>query len=253
MPYKTTFERQKSEWMTLAQAVEYVALVENYPPTSERENISPSIAKDDSPMAWMWTPSPHSPPMETALSQLRAALQDGEIPKKWAQEQWPKSHSFFPNQLFALDEPPSGFFWQYAQIDPSANYAVSDEMPLFLSGGVVGERAANPRLRELLLLRSRVYELWPSKATDSPPPSLPRLEPAPTERRTPVISDENLIKNEARKLYDRSNPKPNIAQAERFIREAMPGAKRTLIRKILKDEEFAIQRRPAGNSGPRRR
>lgn len=252
MPYKTKFERLKAEWMTLAQAVEYVALVENCP-TSERENISPTIAKNESPTAWMWTPSPHPSPMEAALDQIRAALQDDEIPKKWAQDRWPQSHSFVPNQLFALDDPPSGFFWQYAQMDPSANYAVSDETPLFLLGGVVGERAANRRLRELLLLRSRVYELWPIKETNNPPPSPPSLQPAPKVRRTPVIPDENLIRNEARKLYDRSNPKPNMAKAENFIRDAIPGARRTLIRKILKDEEFAKQRRPAGNSGTRRR
>jgi ABC-2 type transport system ATP-binding protein len=43
MPYRTRFERQKSEWMTLAQAVEHVASVEGYPTEAQIEQTWPAI------------------------------------------------------------------------------------------------------------------------------------------------------------------------------------------------------------------
>jgi|SRR5581483_4760872 len=252
MPYKTRFERQKSEWITLAQAVEHVASVENHLATSEPEK--PTTAEDAFlAMDWLRNPSPHSPAMNDALSQVRAALQDGEIPIKWAQDRWPQSLTFIPGELFAFDDPPSGLFWQYAEIDYSNNYLVLDETPFVLSGGVASERAVgNRKMRQLLLSRARVYELWPAKDSGSVASSSSQGA-ALDKRYTTVIPEENLIRDEVRTLYNRSNPKPNMAQAEQAIREAMPGATRGVIRKVLKEEEFARQRRSAGNSGPRRR
>jgi hypothetical protein len=252
MPYKTRFERQKSEWITLAQALEHVASVEDHLATSETEK--PTTAEDASlAMGWLWNPAPHSPAMDAALSQVRAALQDGEIPIKWAQDRWPQSHTFVPGELFAFDDPPSGLFWRYAEIDYSNSYLVLDQTPFALSGGVASERAGgNRKMRQLLLSRARVYELWPTKDSDSVPSSSPPGA-ALDKRYTTFIPEENLIRDEVRALYDRSNPKPNMAQAEQSIRAAMPGATRGVIRKVLKEEEFANQRRSAGNSGPRRR
>lgn len=250
MPYKTRFERQKSEWITLAQAVEHVASVESDRSTSEPKE--PKATQDAPPgMEWLRNPSPHSPALD-ALSQVRAALQDGEIPIKWAQDGWPQSHTFIPGELFALDDPPTGVFWRYAEIDYPDSYLVSDQMPFVLSGGVASERAVTDRkMRQLLLLRARVYELWPTKDRDSASSS--PHGPALDNRRKGVSPEENLIRDEVRALYSRSNPKPNMAQAEQSIRAAMPGATRGVIRKVLKEEEFAKQRRLAGNSGPRRR
>src|SRR4249920_1487009 len=124
MPYKTKFERQKTEWMTLAQAVEYIKSVEDLSDPARDEQTSPPIESETgSPaMAWLWLRDSLLP--RTPIDQLRAALQDDEIPIKWAQDKWPTSHSFFPNQPFAPDDPPTGGFWRYAQIDCSANYAV---------------------------------------------------------------------------------------------------------------------------------
>lgn len=252
MPYKTRFERQKSEWMTLAQAVEHVASVENHLATCEPKK--PATAKDAPPgMEWLRNLSDHSPSMNTALSQIRAALQDGEIPIKWAQDGWPQSHTFIPSELFAFDDPPVGVFWTYAEIDHSDNYLVSDQMPFVLSGGVASERAASTRnMRQLLLLRAKVYELWPTKDRDSIALSSPHTAAPLDNRHKAVRPEADLIRDELRALYDRSNPKPNMAQAEQSIRAAMPGATRGVIRKVLKEEEFAKQRRSAGNSRSRR-
>jgi len=241
--------------MTLAQAVEYVAFVENYPATSERENHSTAMTEDESlSIAWTGTQLISTPsPMEAALNQVRAALQDDEIPIKWAQDRWPQSHTFFPNERFARDEPPRGVFWGSAEIDPSDDYSVSDQMPFALSGGVASERAVgNRKMRQLLLLCAKVYELWPTKEGDRVPSRSSPMA-APDKKYKAVIPDENVIRNEVRELYGRSTPKPNMAQAEQSIRASIPGATRNMIRTVLKEDEFAKQRRSAGNSRPRRR
>ena len=239
--------------MTLAQAVEHVASVEGYPTEAQIEQTWPAIWELMGVPATDWPPpSPHAD-LEAALNQIRAALKDDEIPIKWAQDGWPQSNTLIPCELFAFDDPPTGVFWEYAEIDYSDGYLVSDQMPFVLSGGVASERAvSNRKMRQLLLLRARVYELWPTKDRDSIASSSPHGA-ALDNRHKAVSPEENLIRDEVRALYDRSNPKPNMAQAEQAIRAAMPGATRGVIRKVLKEEEFAKQRRSAGNSGPRRR
>lgn len=76
-----------------------------------------------------WIP-PDAPPRaeEWALHQIRLALQDGEIPVRWAQLRWPATTTFIPGTLFSADRPPEmGPFWTHVFVYPAQDYAVAQE------------------------------------------------------------------------------------------------------------------------------
>ena len=132
-----------------------------------------------------------------------------------------------------------------ADIYPSRGYAVSETQLAFYAG-ILSERPVG-KLRELLLLRARVYELWPARPNGNP-----------SRSPQPVRPENDLIRKAARDVYNQSSSKPNITKAERLIRETLKAhrpamkATRTAIRQVLEEDEFGQQRKPAGNSRPRK-
>src|SRR5882672_6904794 len=91
--------------------------------------------------------------------------------------------------LFALDDPPTGrSFWSTAIIVPSKDFAVCQSGSWDLDGV---EISPDRGLRKLLLLRSRVYELWPKKTAGN-------LSDSPAKKPPP---SPNKIRTEARNLY----------------------------------------------------
>jgi hypothetical protein len=224
MPYVTKLERKRREWMTLAEAVEYVATVEGFP-------ANEGIPKSEKVHAIWWLRSLDT--LDPALQQIRAALVDGEIPVKWA------SDTFFSDFYFADDDPPpEGTFWIIAAIYPSENYAVLDQKtPKVLGGECAPDPAGNKR--QLLLLRSKVYELWPSTEMANIKDSSRSYG-----KTSPSLEE---IEQVVREIYD-SNSRPNILEAERLVREKLPTATRKLVRHVLKEPQFSAKRRPAGNS-----
>ena len=249
MPYETKRSRDAKEWITLSEAVHYVASVENVrpgpPPSKDDPSAAPKtnsfLAVEGETISFKWTPFP--PHLADALKQILLALQDEEIPIKWAAERrregsWPLHR----NLLFDPDEPRTDrYFWSTAII--TEDYEVRDHM-VQLGSLILDGVETNPDrgLRTLLLLQSRVYGLWPNKALED-------LRSDVTKKAT--ISPD-VIRTEARNLYCNLDPKPNIARAEKLIREVLPYAKRDSIRDVLNELEFASQRRPAGNSKTRR-
>jgi hypothetical protein len=224
MSYVTKFEREKRGWMTLAEAVEHVRIVEGYPAND------PALQIEVHPIFWLRSRDT----LDRALQQIRAALVDGEIPVRWA------SATLWPDFFFANDDPPQeGTFWFIAAIYPSENYAVLDqETPKVLGDN---EWAPDPlgSKRQLLLLRAKVHELWPSPEmvkTKDPIRSFKKILPTLEEIRQVVCE-----------IYD-SNSRPNIVEAEKLIKKKLPIAPRKMMRAVLDEPQFLAKRRPAGNS-----
>ena len=71
-----------------------------------------------------------------------------------------------------------------------------------------------------------------------------RPSPAAPDRRSRTM---DAIEEAARMLYaERKADPPNMVEAERLIRERLPGATRDRIREVLNKPEFKALRRPAG-------
>jgi hypothetical protein len=81
----------------------------------------------------------------------------------------------------------------------------------------------------------------PAEGSDARPKSAPGAAPE-TRNWT-----ETQIREEARVLYkELADDPPNINRAEQLLRERLPGAKRTRIRPVLRNHEFANLRRLSG-------
>lgn len=188
-----------------------------------------------------WIP-PDAPPRgeEWALHQIRLALQDGEIPVRWAQLRWPATTTFIPGTLFSADRPPEmGPFWTHVFVYPAQDYAVAQEAyPLV--GGIYTDYLDNERLRQLWLLKARIYELWPRRAK------------AAEKRRRPSTEDYKARGYRAAlKIYETGQP--NLEEAWNQLREPVPGIPRKIGRDdVLKMEEFEQRRRKPGNNRPPR-
>jgi hypothetical protein len=196
MSYQTRAKRERAKWMTIGEAARHIQVVD---------------CTDQA----------------GALSQLRTAFVDREIPLRWAADPPPLEGDWLWDPWpFSSDEVPNDpLFWFNALI--------------FLDGdGLVVERGP----RQLLLLRSRVFELWPQsnherkdRASTTQPEKLPRRG---------VGEDE--IRSAARDIYREIN-RPNKDISERLVRQRLRGGKRDDIRRILDEDEFANVRRKAGN------
>jgi hypothetical protein len=177
-----------------------------------------------------------------ALYQFRMARADGDLPARWAADPPPLGdYDLWDPWPFSSDEVPT---------DPMYWFSVL----IFLAGDglVVDQRSCSsetlehplPRPRQLLLLRSRVFELWP-------PSDHERKDRGSTTQpeklwRRKVEDDE--IRSAARDIYrERENDPPNKPTAEQLTRQRLQGGKRDDLRKILEEDEFKIVRRKAGN------
>lgn len=238
MPYQSKADREKAEWITLADAVLHVVSADGIrlPSTIQSEPVK---ERENGPLDFPfmdWDFGQTRDHDNDPLSQIRWALHDGEIPLRWMQEPWPVGSSFHPYTMFDPQlPPPSGPFWLYAEIFPSEDYAVN-QVDQLLS---VREYVSKRRLRRLFLLRSRVLELWPSRTTRPGRAGEPRLT---TEQY------EQLVREAARELYKRGQP--NQMEAEQILQKQL-GIPRKLVRPVLQEDEFASHRRPRGNSSKR--
>lgn len=237
MPYVTKVERERREWLTLAEAVEYVAAAEGISDALPSEQLSVSSGPEMSVTTSLGQVIDQASTLESvALKQIRLALQDHEIPVRWARETWPREKSFSPGAIFANDEPPpGGLFWQHTIVFPLENYAVLDR--LFFLDSVMGmglEDQEKANKRQLLLLRSRVHQLWPSTE---------RIETEAILKKEKPTSEQ--IRQVAREVYGTTEPPPNINKAQQLIREKLPNATRVLMKPVLKEPEFV--RRDSGN------
>lgn len=176
-----------------------------------------------------------------ALSQLRIALGDGDIPARWGADpplSLPGFFQFGSPPLFASDPVPSDpAYWSLVLILPAGDGVVIDQ-------SVHAQGQSAPRRRQLFLLRSRVFELWPPSNHER------KDRGSTTEPEKPLRRsvDDDQIRTAARDIYrERKGDPPNKPTAEQLIRQRLGGGKRDDIRRILDEEEFANLRREAGN------
>jgi hypothetical protein len=177
-----------------------------------------------------------------ALNQLRMALGDGDIPTHWAADPLPPGvYSIGDPSPFSSDQVPTdAMYWLHVLIVLDGDGRVIDQ-PFYRDET---QEPPLPRPRQLLLLRTRVFELWPlsnherkERGSTTQPKKL---------RRRKVEEDE--IRRVARDIYrENENDPPNKPTAERLIRQRLGGGKRPDIRKILEEVEFHGVRREPGN------
>lgn len=118
---------------------------------------------------------------------------------------------------------------------------------LLLVGTGVAPDNDEDEYRPLLVERSSVRKLWPLQTQQS-------KDLAPTEQsanpqcRPAQRASEAEVRRSLRKIYDDpSNDRPNVNEAWKLLKVAMPNARRSQVMEILQDEEFAVKRRPPGN------
>jgi hypothetical protein len=210
MPYKSRAERERPLWMSLTEAVRYVEVAEGSEQTE-------------------------------ALIQIRMALGDGDIPVHWAADPLPQliyPVGFPP--LFSSDQVPTdAMYWDQVLIFLDGDGRVIDQ-------SVLGEEKSPPRPRQLLLLRSRVFELWPLQDRKSDDSDGTRINAS----RLPIArTSKKQIREAAKEVYQTQVGKkpPNSYEAEKMIREKVEGATRKKIRAVLDENEFKVLRLKRGD------
>ena len=172
MPYRSKNERERPLWMTLSEAVHHI-------------EVADECACNE------------------ALSQSRIALGDGDIPARWGADPPPSLPGFFQfgsPPLFASDPVPSDpAYWSSALILPAGDGVVIDQ-------SVHAQGQSAPRRRQLFLLRSRVFELWPPSNHER------KDRGSTTEPEKPLRRsvDDDQIRTAARDIYrERKGDPPN--------------------------------------------
>ena len=201
MTYQSRAKRERAQWITLSEAVTHVQAVE----CSDQAE---------------------------ALDQLRMALADADIPAHWAADPLPPEiYSVGDPGPFSCDQVPTdAMYWLHVLIFISGDCRVIDQPSHY------DETQPLPRPRQLLLLRTRVMELWPLSST---------TQPGKLRRRK--FNDDEIL-SAARDVYGKKeNDRPNTPDAERLVRQKLGGGKRDNIRRILREPEFADIRRKPGN------
>jgi hypothetical protein len=208
MPYRSKAERERPNWMTLRQAVVHVAVAEKCEPGE-------------------------------ALHQLRLALGEADIPARWAADPPPLIPGMYSVELPEIFSP--------EQVPRDARYW--GRVTILLSGDCrvlhQSEEQSLPSPRELLLLISRVLELW-----SNPTPfqlSMGHREDAGLGYQANRRATTKQIREVAREVYASQDGKPpNTNEAETRVREKLPKASRKFIREVLKETEFANLRLKPG-------
>jgi hypothetical protein len=204
MPYRPKSERELPLWMTLSEAARHIHLVD------ECNFIE-------------------------ALRQLRMGLGDGDIPARWAADPPPSLPGFFQvgfEPLFAPDPVPTdALYWNAVLIFLDGDGHVIDQSVY------ADEKSAPPRPRRLFLLRSKINALWPIQ---SEPHGATHQAKTNVRKTAKQHASKEQIREAARELYRSEVGKkpPNSEQAERLIRDRVPGATRPKIRLVLREEEF---------------
>jgi hypothetical protein len=220
LPDTTSLEGRSDERMTFIDTVRHVAATRN------------EDQFDDDPID----------NLARALSELREALIEGKITIEWTDDRYSKGFNLYA--LYAIDQPPNYMEWAIGYI--AEEVAIPDPRPEFLDRSYLTELR---RLRKLVLAKTRVFELWPNRSVALSDRSRQIANIQVTKSPLTAEQLEASVREEAKCIYQTS--RPNINDAEKLIRDAVTGAKRDLIRSILKEDEFSQKRLPSGNSRAR--
>lgn len=164
----------------------------------------------------------------TAMVRLREAIAAGNVAVAWSEPDDDR------------DTPPAGRFWKDVSIRTDHEGEVLDQVRTsrdnpFLTKQLPSE--GRPRWRGFVVDRNDLHELWPFQT-----------EPIAPHRKALVGKALSAaIREQARVIYaERTDDPPNMVKAERLIREKIADARRSKIRQILHEDEFAMKRRPSG-------
>jgi hypothetical protein len=219
MPYQSKAERERPLWMTLVEALEHV---QAHLAHQGREELG-------------------------ALRQLRMACGEADIPLRWAADApLPGIYQVGLPRLFSpVEVPTDPMFWDHALIFLTGNGWVVDQRFLFINEKDHSAEHA-PRPRELLLLRSRVLELWPLRSDAHEGVTAKDQVGSADQTSQPRPATDEEILEVVRELYRQAgNDPPNQTLAEQMVRALFPPGttKRDVIRPILKRPEF-VRRKP---------
>jgi hypothetical protein len=176
----------------------------------------------------------------TAIQRLRAAIADSSLRVRWM------------DQENEYDVPPSDrAFWTKVSIrldqgGEVLHHAVDLMFVAYPKSSAIERKEAPPRYRGLLVDRRALHDAWPMPPDVEQPETTASCVPLP-----PV--GKPAIRAKVRELYaSRPSVPPNMWEAEMLIKKSLPRAARDRIREVLKEPEFARQRRATGKRGKRK-
>jgi hypothetical protein len=222
MAYVSKTARERARWMTLREALVHIA---------KAEHCS----------------------LKTALTQLGAAIADHEV-----EVRWPESLKL--TRMGSYDDedigPPTNIsFWKSARVILTGDGSILDD-PAYRSKRARLQliRDGKLRYRRVLVHRGAVERIWPT-ANGTAEPRLPTADQigdaeesaSHSAHRLFRSSTDEKIREEARKVYaDPANDRPNVNVADQLIRLKLPDVRSDRVMEILREPEFAKQRRKAG-------
>jgi hypothetical protein len=225
MPYVSNADRERARWMTLREAVEHIEEVEHRG-------------------------------FRAAWDQLRAAIGDQKVLVRWANVSLDLSSIDEGRYIEEDDVPPrERWFWKSARaiftgdgriLDDPARHGKSARLKLIREGKIC--------YRPVLVRRDAVEQIWPITTRSSEPEQATMDQIGDAEQSTGHSahrlfrsSTDEKIREEARKVYaDPANNRPNVNEADQLIRLKLRDVRSDRVMEILRELEFAKQRRKAG-------
>lgn len=189
--------------------------------------------------------------LKAAWDQLGEAIGDHEVEVRWP-------HTL--TRTGAYDDEDIGpstdkRFWKSARVIPTGGGKILDD-PACRAKDVRLKliRAGELHYRPVFVRREAVERIWPT-ANGTAEPRLPTADQigdaeelaSHSAHRLFRSSTDEKIRQEARKVYaDPANDRPNVNVADRLIRLKLPDVRSDRVMEILREPEFAKQRRKAG-------
>jgi hypothetical protein len=225
MPYVSRAERERAQWWTLREALEHIQEIEDCT-------------------------------MRVAWDHLRTAIGDQEVPVRWGDVSLDLSTINEGQYIYDDDVPPKEkWFWKSARVmftgkgrvlDDHARHGRNSRIRLIRQGKL--------NYRPLLVRREAAERIWPITTRSSEPEraTMDQIGDAGqsashSAHRLFRSSTDEKIREEARKVYaDPANDRPNVNVADPLIRLKLPDVRSDRVMEILREPEFAKQRRKAG-------
>ena len=133
---------------------------------------------------------------------------------------------------------------------PDPKFLQASQLLLICSG--LAPDNGRKEYRPLLVKRSAVQELWRLPKYRNKGSRQTVSKPAGREHQRQRPPSKAQIRQELRKIYaDPRSDRPNVNKAYNLLRVSLPNARRKSVMDILKEPEFAGQRRDPGNQPKR--
>jgi len=156
-----------------------------------------------------------------ALRQLKREIGDGMVPVQWEDSEGPKDC-------------------------PDPDYLQRSK--LLLVGTGLAPDNVHKIFRSLLVERSATQRLWPLSKHERNDFHTTDSQPAAPQHQLTRPASEARIREVLKEIYsDPGNNRPNVNEAWDLLKAKVPNARKNLVMDILKEPEFANQRRGAGN------